>query len=531
MTETTPTLRSGFLRSAEAFPERPALEVGGAFLRYGELRERAAALAATLTRWTPAGGPPLTAVFAYRGTTAFAGVLAALFSGHGYVPLNRTFPPARSGMMLERAGCRAVIVDRESEEQLDEVLAGIRASLLLILPDRSEVESLGRRWPQHLVLGADDLEPADSWKPPPVSPESIAYLLFTSGSTGVPKGVMVSHRNVVHFVNTVVTRYRVGEDDRFSQTFDLTFDLSAFDMFAAWERGACVCCPSRKTLLNPGKFIQTARLTAWFSVPSIGVLMKRLGALKPNQYPTLRWSLFCGEPLPVDLAEAWSAAAPNSVVENLYGPTELTIACSAYRWDPGRSLKQCEFSLVPIGQPLPGMEAWVVDDQLKEVPEGTEGELLMTGPQLTLGYWQDPERTAAAFVAPPGKDKVYYRTGDRVRNPRGNDPLVFLGRLDHQIKIQGHRVELGEVEAYLRQEAGVEQAAAVGWPLTPSGAGGIVAFLEDGRADTEQIRVRLKAKLPAYAVPREIRVLPQLPLNANGKLNRKALRALLEIQT
>ena len=499
-------------------------------LSYRELRERAASLAATLTRRTPPGTSPLTAVFGYRSSTAFAGILAALFRGHGYVPLNRTFPAARTRITLERADCRAVIVDTESAEQLDEVLEGIRERLLLLLPDQSDVGGLARRWPQHIVLGADDLEPPDAWKGVSVSPESTAYLLFTSGSTGIPKGVMVSHCNVMHFVDTMVHRYGVMKEDRFSQTFDLTFDLSAFDMFVAWERGACVCCPSRKTLLNPSKFIRDAGLTVWFAVPSIAVLMKRLGTLRPNQYPGLRWSLFCGEPLPVEVAEAWAAAAPNSNVENLYGPTELTIACTVYKWNRQRSTRECVFGIVPIGDPLPGMEALVVDDELNEVPPGSEGELLMTGPQLTLGYWRDPERTASAFVVPPGKEGTYYRTGDRVRTPPSDGPMAFLGRRDHQIKIQGYRVELEEVETYLRQEAGAGLAVALGWPLTPSGAAGIVAFVVDARLDADQIRTRLKAKLPAYAVPREIRFLPQLPLNSNGKVDRKALLEVLGTQ-
>ncbi|MFQ5792390.1 MAG: AMP-binding protein, partial [Acidobacteriota bacterium] len=321
------------------------------------------------------------------------------------------------------------------------------------------------------------------------------------------------------------------EQDRFSQTFDMTFDLSAFDMFVAWERGACVCCPSKKTLVNPGKFIQEARLTVWFSVPSTGVLLKRLGMLKPNRYPSLRWSLFCGEPLPVEVAEAWADAAPQSILENLYGPTELTIACSMYRWDRGGSARECKFGIVPIGEPFPGMELLIVDETLTEVSPGAEGELLMSGPQLTPGYWRDPERTAAAFVIPPGKDTVFYRTGDRVRKPMGEDPIVYLGRLDHQIKIHGHRVELGEVEAFLRQEAGVEVAVALGWPITPSGAGGVVAFLGDTSVDVEAIQARLKTKLPGYTVPREIHLLPELPRNANGKVDRKALLKMLEGST
>jgi len=170
----------------------------------------------------------------------------------------------------------------------------------------------------------------------------------------------------------------------------------------------------------------------------------------------------------------------------------------------------------------------VVDEGLDEVLPCEEGELLMTGPQLSLGYWRDPETTAAAFVVPPAKNDVYYKTGDRVRKPVGNGPLVYLGRRDQQVKVQGHRVELSEVEAYLRQETKTDVAIALGWPITPNGAGGIVAFLDDTSLDAEGLRNKLKAKLPAYAVPRQIHLLPQLPLNPNGKVDRKALLNILE---
>ena len=520
-------IHGGFLHSAERYAHRPAVEVRGTILTYDELRSRAMSLAASLQRATPSGGPPLTAVFAYRSATAYSGVLAALLSGHGYVPLNRTFPPDRTRTMLERSGCRSLIVDGESEPQLEAVLQLAKEPLLILLPERADTRSLRSRWPRHTILGASDLEPAGKFEEKPVLPDSIAYLLFTSGSTGIPKGVMVAHRNVAHLVSFMTARYGISEHDRFSQTFDMTFDLSAFDMFVAWERGACVCCPSEKTLLNPAKFIQDAKLTVWFSVPSVGVFMKRLGALKAGRFPTLRWSLFCGEPLPAEIAESWSSAAPNSVVENLYGPTELTIACCLYRWQEGKSEAECLRGVVPVGYPFAGMDVLVVDEELREVPPGEDGELLMAGPQVALGYWQDPERTATAFVVPPGRNQTYYRTGDRVRRPKETAPMCYVGRLDHQIKIQGHRVELGEVESLLRQEAGVEVAVAVGWPITPSGAGGIEAFVLGNQLEPRAILERLKRKLPAYAVPRRIHLLSELPLNPNGKIDRGQLAKLL----
>lgn len=521
----TRPLWSGFVRSAATFAERPALEVGGQTLTYADLRQRATAMAATLTACRPPDGPPLTAVFAYRSTTAFIGVLASLLSGHGYVPLNRTFPPERTRAMLRRSGCRTLIVDEASSAQLEAVLEGMDEPMVLVFPDRPCVREAAIRWPAHRVLGQADLVAADAWAgPPPAAPEAIAYLLFTSGSTGAPKGVMVNHQNVRHYIDWTVARYAIRESDRLSQTFDMTFDLSVHDMFVAWEVGACLCCPTQKQLLKPGGFINEARLTLWFSVPSTVLFMRRFGMLKPGAYPGLRLSLFCGEALPLEAAQQWQSAAPNSDIENIYGPTELTIACTAYRWDAALSPEASELGLVPIGHPFDGMHALVVNDELAEVAPGESGELIMTGPQLTPGYWQDPEKTAAAFVTPPGKTTRYYRTGDRVRRPlHADQPMTYLGRLDNQVKILGHRVELGEIEAALRRVAGVDGVVALGWPVSSSGADAVEAFVQAEAVDENALKESLRACLPPYMVPRHIHALPAFPLNANGKFDRAAL--------
>jgi acyl-CoA synthetase (AMP-forming)/AMP-acid ligase II len=235
----------------------------------------------------------------------------------------------------------------------------------------------------------------------------------------------------------------------------------------------------------------------------------------------LRWSLFCGEALPAEVAREWSEAAPNSAVENLYGPTEATIACTAYRWYAGRSPEEPELGIVPIGHPLGEMSTLVTGDDFREVPAGDAGELLLSGPQVVDGYWHDDEATARAFVSVDGRS--YYRTGDRVRRPAGDGPLRYLGRLDNQIKVLGHRVELGEVEAAVREETGVDAVVAVGWPRSSAGAAGIAAFVADTRVDVADLRSRLARRLPGYMVPREFRLLPALPLNVNGKWDRAAL--------
>jgi amino acid adenylation domain-containing protein len=504
------------------------LEVEGQILTYADLQRNATTIAAALSKHSVRSAPPLTAVFAYRSVTAFSGVLAALFRGHGYVPLNRTFPPERTRLMLERSGCEAIIVDAESEAQLEAILQESVANHLVLLPHRESVQSLADKWPGHRFLGANALQAESFHAKERVAADAIAYLLFTSGSTGQPKGVMVSNGNVLHYVNYVSKRYGISELDRLSQTFDMTFDLSAHDMFVAWSNGACLCCPSQKALIKPGRFINDSHISVWFSVPSTAVFMKRFGELKPGLYPTLRLSLFCGEALPAQVAQAWVEAAPRSVVENIYGPTELTIACTAYRWNQESSPGECELGTVPIGSPFDGMEALVADEELKEVAPGAEGELLMTGPQLSLGYWQDEAKTAKAFVIPPGKDKVYYRTGDRVRRPYPGAPMTYLGRMDHQLKVLGHRVELGEVEAVVREESKIDAVVALGWPPNAGGADGVEVFIQANGVDTRALLERIKARLPAYMTPRRIHLLPSFPLNSNGKFDRKAMIELLD---
>jgi amino acid adenylation domain-containing protein len=430
--------------------------------------------------------------------------------------------------MLEKSRCRSLVVDEGSEPQLGELLRGLATPILILCPDRADAtETLGK-FPAHRVVGANQFVNAEQWRSPEVAPNAIAYLLFTSGSTGQPKGVMISHANMLHYLDYVTKRYGFTSNDRVSQTFDLTFDLSAHDMFVAWDSGACLCCPTQKQLIKPGAFINDARLTAWFSVPSTAIFMRRLGELKPGMYPGLRLSLFCGEPLPLEIVRRWALAAPNSVMENIYGPTELTIACTAYRWDNTRSPGECERGIVPIGQPFDGMRALIVDEELREVEEGRDGELLMTGPQLSPGYWQDGEKTRRAFVPIAGKNGTYYRTGDHVRRPIPGKPLVYLGRIDNQIKVLGHRVELGEVEAAVRQASGLEGVVALGWPMTKSGADGIEVFLETDSLDTKALMSQLKGKLPGYMLPRNVLILPRFPLNANGKYDRKALQLILK---
>ncbi len=532
MNESNRNLVSGFLNSVNKYPNNIALEVERKKLSYQQLFNKAAIIAATLNKNALKGESSLTAVFASRSITAFAGILSALMRGHIYVPLNRIFPSYRTKFMLKRSGCQTIIVDAASAEQLNEILEDMDEIFLILIPDSENVDFLSQKWPQHKFLGKNDLITEESFVPSLAETNSIAYLLFTSGSTGVPKGVMVSHQNVLSFIDFIVERYEITEKDRLSQTFDITFDLSVFDMFAAWECGARVCCPTRKELIKPEKYIQNSQLTIWFSVPSTAIFMKRLNTFKKFSFPSIRLSLFCGEPLPKEVVRAWSKAVPNSIVENLYGPTELTIACTYYRWNSKSSEKDDERDILPIGYPFPGMSVLVVDDDLNEVLEGAQGELLMSGPQVALGYWKEHEKTMKSYVIPAGKKETFYRTGDIVRRPFGNNPLIYVGRKDSQIKVLGYRVELGEIETVVREESGIDAVVALGWPVSISSAQGIEVFVEGDKKNlvVKDLRTRISLKLPEYMVPRKFHMLKEFPLNVNGKIDRKSLQKILENQ-
>ncbi len=513
-------LHAGFLRSASAHPDRPALEVGDETLSYRQLRERALGVAAQLSS-PDAARPPRVGILANRSVPTYCGILGALMCGGTVVPLNPGFPVDRTAQMMALAEVSALVVDRNGEAMLDELLRRAHTPLVVIIDDAS-VADFSARWPQHRFSAAASGDHA----PQAVDENDLAYLFFTSGSTGVPKGVGVLHRNIRRFVEMSQERYAtlgLGSNDRFSQFYDITFDSSLFDIFVSWAFGACLCCPTTSEWINPNKYIVKRELTVIDIVPSMGHNMNRNKGWQTGRFALLRLCRFGGEALPADLAAALAAAAPHAAIDNVYGPTECTVDAAYYRWDPEHSAAEAAHGVVPIGVAGPRVGLLVVDADLREVPIGSEGELLISGPQVTPGYWKDPARTAQSFI-PLGPDgTVHYRTGDLVRRPPPGQPIPYLGRMDYQIKVAGVRIELGEVEQAMRQAAGTDMAVAVGWPPISSGATGIVGFVAARDADGAAIRRQLKQTLPAVMVPKAIHVIDEMPLNVNGKIDRKAL--------
>ncbi len=520
------SLVSGFLRSLLANPGSPALELGELSLSYEQLWNYAGRITACLDH-TLDPSEKVVAVLANRSIAAYGGILGVLASGRGYVPLNPKFPLERTLVMLKASGCKTLVVGQECAATLESLLPRVNTPLTLIIPDSPDSGWEPKNMSLHRVISAHRLSRIADPCEPVVDASDTAYLLFTSGSTGVPKGVAVSQSNVVAYMEFAAKRFGMHGGDRCSQNFDLTFDLSVHDLFTCWDAGATLC-PYAEQTLTPATLVEEKELTCWFSVPAVAMFASKLGLLEPEAFPTLRWSLFCGEALSSSLAAAWQAAANNSILENLYGPTEATIAITYYRWDSATSPAECVRGLVPIGWPFDGQQVCAVNDGLAPVPVGESGELCLGGSHVTRGYLNDPEKTAKSFVRLKHTgDQIWYRTGDLVRqNERGC--LFYLGRRDFQVKVNGYRVELQEIDLVLREAARTELAVAIPWPLSDGSASGIVGVLSGSDpAHDQQIISACEARLPRYMVPNRIYHFPQIPLNVNGKIDRGKITEML----
>jgi amino acid adenylation domain-containing protein len=495
LVETLPEVHAGtlpgwFLRGLARNPGGVAVRVGTRSLTYTELHERALAMAGTILTATGTA-PDRVGVLATRGLQAYVGILAAFYTGATVIPLNPDYPAERTRRMIGAAGLAALVVDESARAQLPGL-----ADELGNAPVVSE--------PSGPPLAA----------PRASGPEAIAYILFTSGSTGRPKGVPVRHGNVDHYLRVVHERYGFTVADVFSQTFDLTFDLAMFDMFAAWGCGGELVCVQPKAFVALREFLTAHRVTVWFSSPSVISLARRLKQLTPGSMPTLRWSLFCGEPLMSHDAADWLAAASASTVENLYGPTELTISCSVHRWDPETSPDRCVNDIVSIGRMHEGMPYVLVDATGNVSPDF--GELCVRGAQMFPGYL-DPSDDEGRFLVLEGVR--FYRTGDLARVLPGGE-LAYLGRRDHQVKIRGVRIELPEVDWGLRRCEGVQDS------VTVAVDGELVSFYVGVERSHADLVTELGAIFPRHMIPRYLRHLAEFPLNANRKIDRPALTVL-----
>ncbi len=455
-----------FRQSAKQWPLRAALQVEGRTITYQELDAWSNAIAHRVIGQGHAG--ERIAFVARKEAPSYAAILGIMKAGSAYVPLPPDGPTTRWTTMLQRAGVRA-LVGREQVDDLDGIDGGEQGT----------------------------------HAPPDMPTNGEAYVLFTSGSTGGPKGVSVGRANVAAYLEHQLAVNEFHSTDRFSQFFALTFDLSVHDLFVCWAVGGCLCVPTPSELMRAASYAREAGITVWFSVPSLVVLQQRLRTLNEGALPDVRIALFCGESLTWSVLRAFTTAAPKARLINLYGPTEATIAIAAYEADRG-SLGQ--EGVVPIGRTFRSTDGRIAGEELE-----------LCGPQLARGYVGDQEATDRAFRVEQGVR--WYRTGDRVRMD-DQDVLHFLGRTDDQLKIMGHRVEPAEVDAALAPLLGGTPVITL--PREEGGAVRLYTFVQ-GVVDQPALMNELRRVLPSYMLPERILQVDRMPMTAHGKLDRRAL--------
>ena len=346
----------------------------------------------------------------------------------------------------------------------------------------------------------------------------LAYVLYTSGSTGAPKGVMLSHANALAFVGWAAETFGVRAEDRLSSHAPLHFDLSVFDLFAAAYGGAAVVLVPSRTSVFPvelARFIEVNGITVWYSVPSILTALTLHGDLRAGSLPTLRAVLFAGEVFPTKHLRRLMQLLPHARFFNLYGPTETNV-CTYHEVRP---LPE-DATAIPIGKAIDGVDAFALTDAGETAAPGEVGELCVRGASVMQGYWGDAERTAKVLRA------AAYHTGDLVRRDADGD-YWLLGRRDAQIKTRGYRVELGEIEVALHEHPAVSDCAVVAMP-DDEVTNRIAAFVVGARAITESELVRHCAdRLPRYMIPEVFAMVPELPKTSTGKVDRRSLREAL----
>ncbi len=508
-------------RSFLTFAANPAISAGSLSMTYAELNNLACRISRALRNADPESRLPV-AILGNAGFESCAAICGTLFCGRPYMPLNPRFPDARNGKMLDLSGARTIVCEKASLALLPALLAG-RKNITVI--SENVPASLPQNMPQHRFL-AYSHEPAAA--PDMVRPGAgdTAYLLFTSGSTGTPKGVPVSNANVAAYLDHVLSKWEFFEADRFSQTFDLTFDLSVHDMMVCWLSGACLCIPPDSSPLKLASYIREEKLSVWFSVPSAAMLMNKMRLLKKDAFDQIRLSFFCGEALPAIISEKWLEATGMKPVINLYGPTEATIAISAYTWT--RESKKSKNSISCIGKIFDKQEYCLLEDGAVTT-DRNRGELCLRGSQVIREYLNDEELTAKYLIniagTGPGK---WYRTGDIVEKDAEGD-LFYLGRMDSEVKIMGYRVNLSEVDAILADACGT--AEVVSAAAEYKGRMLITGFVGGGsRPDEAAIIRHCRKALPWYMIPERIIFVEELPLNDNGKIDRNKLKELLNDQ-
>jgi amino acid adenylation domain-containing protein len=509
------TLIAQFETSADRWPDRTAVvEPSGETITYRELHARVCRVAGFLAAKGVSRGDRVGVIAPKSGRSLIA-LLAAMKAGGAYVPADFSAPLERNQAILAGAGVKVALLDDRNLALLGRLAPGtVGVSIEPGIPSGGRDPGV---WDWDEAAGHAPITQA-----PDLGFEDLAYILFTSGSTGVPKGVTLTHRNATSFVDWCSDALYPTEQDRFSSHAPFHFDLSVLDLYVAFKHGAAVHLVSEDLGKNPKElaaFIDQRQITVWYSTPSILTLLAEFGDLAARSVPQLRLVLFAGEVFPVKHLRRVVSLWPHPEYLNLYGPTETNVCTFARIPKPIDEQRTTPF---PIGWACSHCEPLVLDDDGTEVPAGGDGLLWMGGGSVFRGYWGRPDLDELVFLERGGRR--YYNTGDIVRLDPA-EGYIYLGRKDRMVKRRGYRVELGEIERALYQHPLLAELAVVA--VATEAGPSIVAFLAP-RSDAERptiiaMKTHCAAHLPAYMIPDMFRFVDLLPRTSTAKVDLQAL--------
>lgn len=509
-------------RSVEVTPNGTAVTDGNRSFTFKELDIISDNMASLLSQ---AGVSREDSVIYYmkRSPECLIATVAILKSGGAYIPLDSTTPPNRLAQILQDSNASAIICDNSTLEQATKQRdqSANKVLPLISVDERANLEPGG----ENVYFLDDILSIKPVTLPPRGELDDVAYILYTSGSTGSPKGVMITHRNIQNYIDWACSYFNITADDSILGTAPFYFDMSTFDIFCALASGATLYLATGSKLLFPehlARYIEENHITIWKGVSSLLMYMCRGSVVQPGRMESLKTVIFAGESLAAQYLAEWMTAYPQVNFYNGFGPTEATGVSLCYHVtevpEPGQP--------IPIGKPCKGAQVIVLDENDQPVSPGEIGELCISGECLAKGYMNDPEKTGQVFTPPPpGIDfgTRMYRTGDLVREIPSGD-FVFISRKDQQVKWMGYRIELGEIETKLLAHDAVVDAVVLLVEKDEKDLSQLVAFYESKEPlPSQSLSQHLKNNLPHYMIPKKFIHLEQLPKNERGKTARQEI--------
>lgn len=513
--------------SAQRLPDQAAVVSPEATLTYAELDVLSNQIANRLIEDGVRAGDRV-GIFLPKSTHSVAAIFGIQKAGAAYVPIDPNSPSQRAAYILKNCDIRGLVTNSEKLHTLPHDFFDSGTVRSVLLTDSPSQEGVSQRTKSARVNSWSEVRANCSRTNPCIAviENDLAYILYTSGSTGEPKGVAISHLNSLTFVNWAFDEFGVKASDKVSSHAPLHFDLSIFDIFCTIKAGATIYLVPNEILAFPvrlGRWIAEQGITIWYSVPSALIQLVERGKLEANNYDRLRTVLFAGEVFPIKFLRQVVQAIPHPSYFNLYGPTETNV-CTFYQVQdadlaPGRT------EPVPIGKACANTAVVAIDDNGKPVGAGGEGELYVRSSTVMKGYWGRPDATAKVALPNFLNDRfsdVIYKTGDIVRPlPDGN--FQYVGRRDKMIKSRGYRIELGEIEAALYSHPEVKEAAAVALADERIGARIVAYIVSTNGLQARELENHCKERLPRYMMPEKFEFRPQLPKTSTGKIDKVSL--------